>query len=170
MGAGEGLLADTGGRRDRRTGMSTQIDDLRAWTQLRMRQRGLSHAQLALRCGLDRSTITRFLRGERSPKLEVATRIMDALYDTSCVSPHDQMRGLLAGPERVEAALRSDPLLHPTHVEVLMRLYAERRAAPAIAPRDDRHRSAIAAPVTQIPDSAGTEVGQPTPHQGDSIQ
>jgi len=109
--------------------MSTRIDDLRTWTQLRMRQRGLSHAQLALRCNLDRSTITRFLRGERSPTMEVAIRMMDALYDTSCVSPYDQMRGLLAGPERVEAALRADPLLHPTHVDVLMRQYIERRAA-----------------------------------------
>lgn len=105
------------------------MDDLRAWTLLRMRQRSWSHAQLALRCGLDRSTITRFLRGERSPTFDVAIRIVDALYDATCVPPIEQMRGLLAGPERVEAALRSDPLLHSAHVDVLMRRYLERRAA-----------------------------------------
>lgn len=125
--AGRGLLADAGALRDRSTVMSTQIDDLRAWALLRMRQRGLSHAQLALRCEVDRSTITRFLRGDRRPTLAVATRIVDALYDTTCVPPIEQIRGLLAGPERVEAALRADPLLDPTHVDVLMSQYRERR-------------------------------------------
>lgn len=143
--------------------MSTQIDDLRAWTQLRVRQRGLSHAQLALRCGLDRSTITRFLRGERSPTLEVASRIMDALYDTSCVSPYDQMRGLLAGPERVEAALRSDPLLDPVHVDVLMRQYFQRRTAE-LPISDDRHQSEGEAP--SVPHLAS--IAQPISDSGDT--
>ena len=164
------MLADTGVRPDRKRGMSTQIDDLRAWALSRMRHRRFSHAQVAQRCGLDRSTITRFLRGDRSPSLDVALRIMDALYDQACTPPMERLRGLLAGPERVETALRIDPLLHPTHVDVLMRMYAERRAAPAISSRDERHRSAIEAPVMRITDNAGTEVGQPTPHQGDSIQ
>jgi len=107
--------------------MSTQIDDLRAWAVLRMRERRLSHAQVALSCDLDRSTITRFLRGDRSPSLEVALRIMNALYDQACTPPMERMRGLLAGPERVETALRIDPLLDPVHVDVLMRQYFERR-------------------------------------------
>lgn len=100
-----------------------------------MRQRRLSHAQLALRCGLDRSTITRFIRGERRPTFDVALRIVDALYDTSCVPVVEQMRGLLAGPERVAAALKADPLLHPTHVDLVMRQYLERRAASIAATR-----------------------------------
>ena len=108
--------------------MGTQIDDLRAWTQLRMRQRNLSHAQLALRCGLHRSTVTRFLGMERRPRFDVAMRIVDALYDPTCIPLVEEMRGLLSGPERVEAALRSDPLLHPIHVDALMRQYLGRRA------------------------------------------
>ena len=94
-----------------------------------MRQRNLSHGQLAQKCGLDRSTVTRFLGRERRPTLDVAMRIVDALYDTSCTPLVDQMRDLVAGPKRVEAALRSDPLLHATHVDVIMRQYLERRAA-----------------------------------------
>ncbi|MDQ3690884.1 MAG: helix-turn-helix domain-containing protein [Chloroflexota bacterium] len=109
--------------------MGTQTDDLRAWTQLRMRQRNLSHAQLALKCGLDRSTVTRFLGKDRRPRFDVAMRIVGALYDSTCIPLVDQMHDLLAGPERVEAALRSDPLLHPAHVDEIMRQYFERRAA-----------------------------------------
>ena len=94
-----------------------------------MRQRNMSHAQLALKCGLNRSTVTRFLGMERRPRFDVAIRIVDALYDQSCIPLVEQMRGLLSGPERVEAALRSDPLLHPIHIDALLRQYLERRAA-----------------------------------------
>jgi len=123
------LLVDTLADGSRTDSMGTQTDDLRTWTQLRMRQRNLSHAQLAQKCGLDRSTVTRFLGRERRPTFDVAMRIVNALYDTSCTPLVDQMRDLAAGPKRVEAALRSDPLLHPTHVDVIMRQYLERRAA-----------------------------------------
>jgi len=109
--------------------MGTQTDDLRVWTQLRMRQRNLSHAQLALKCGLNRSTVTRFLGMDRRPTFDVAMRIVDALYDTTCIPLVDQVRDLVAGPERVEAALRSDVLLNPTDVNAIMSQYLERRAA-----------------------------------------
>jgi len=143
--------------------MSTQIDDLRAWALLRMRQRRLSHAQVALSCDLDRSTITRFLRGDRSPSLEVALRIMDALYDQACTPPMERMRGLLAGPERVETALRIDPLLDPVHVDVLMRQYFERRTA-RLPISDDRHQSDHEAP--SVPHLAS--IAQQTSGSGDT--
>lgn len=109
--------------------MGTVIDDFRAWTELRMKQRRLSHAQLALKCGIDRSTVTRILRGTRRPTLDVAVRIVNALSDPTNVAAIDQIRHLATAPERVEAALRSDPLLDPMHVDALMRQYLERRAA-----------------------------------------
>ncbi len=128
--------------------MSTPTDDLRAWAMTRMRQRGLSHAQLALRCGVDRSTVTRFLSGDRRPTLDTAVRIMDVLYDTSCVPPEARLRGLVSGPGRVAAALRTDPLLAASHVEPLMRQYLDRRIASVgeQVGRDDRHRWAATTP------------------------
>lgn len=67
--------------------MDTPTDVFRAWMAARMLERRLSHAQLALRCGVDRSTITRLVRGERRPTLDVAVAIIIVLDDAYLPTP-----------------------------------------------------------------------------------
>lgn len=54
-------------------------DLLRAWLIERVRDRNLSHAQLALRSGVDRSTIGRVLSGSRKPSFDTAVQLIRAL-------------------------------------------------------------------------------------------
>lgn len=67
--------------------MDTPTDVFRAWMATRMLERRLSHAQLALRCGVDRSTITRLIRGERRPTLDLAVAIVTVLGNASVPVP-----------------------------------------------------------------------------------
>ena len=60
--------------------MNTLPSDLfQAWLARTIDERGLSHAQLALRSGMDRSTISRILAGERRPSLDTAIHLIEGL-------------------------------------------------------------------------------------------
>ena len=60
--------------------MNTLPSDLfQAWLIRTVDDRGLSHAQLALRSGMDRSTVSRILAGERKPSLDTAIHLIEAL-------------------------------------------------------------------------------------------
>ena len=60
--------------------MNTLPSDLfQAWLARAVDERGLSHAQLALRSGMDRSTVSRILAGERKPSLDTAIHLIEAL-------------------------------------------------------------------------------------------
>src|SRR5688500_15992069 len=60
--------------------MNTLPSDLfQAWLARAIDERGLSHAQLALRSGMDRSTVSRILAGERKPSLDTAIHLIEAL-------------------------------------------------------------------------------------------
>jgi len=63
-----------------------------------MLERRLSHAQLALRCGVDRSTITRLVRGERRPTLDVAVTIIIVLDDASLPTPLGEIMRVVGSP------------------------------------------------------------------------
>jgi len=80
--------------------MNTPTDVFRAWMAARMLERRLSHAQLALRCGVDRSTITRLVRGERRPTLDVAVAIITVL-DAACLpTPLVEIMRVVGSPAR----------------------------------------------------------------------
>lgn len=102
---------------------TTPSDQLRAWLQRHAVSRGLTHAQLALRSGLDRSTVSRFLHGDRSPTLDTAVRLMRSVDPDGL--PPDLARMLeVTDPEtRVERALRDDARLTESHIGDVMRLY-----------------------------------------------
>lgn len=53
------------------------------WMASAMRTRGLSRYRVAELAGVDRSTITRLLAGDRSPTLDTATRIVEAITKAS---------------------------------------------------------------------------------------
>lgn len=105
-------------------GMSiTPTDQLRAWLTTTLRARGLSHAQLALRSGLDRSTISRILAGGRSPTFDTAARLLQALnYDDMPPSLATVANSL--GPAvGIERALRADPELDEAQIWEVLRHY-----------------------------------------------
>lgn len=99
-----------------------------------MRQSRLSHAQLAHRSGVHRSTISRLLSGERQPSFEAATRLAGALGSNG--EPDSPWLLAMGHPSlepvaRVERALRADELLDDGHVRHLMRTYLGIRGTPS---------------------------------------
>lgn len=71
-------------------------DLFRIWLIERVRNRNLSHAQLALRSGVDRSTIGRILAGSRRPSFDTAVQLIRTL-DGSALP--DCLQGGVSPPE-----------------------------------------------------------------------
>jgi transcriptional regulator with XRE-family HTH domain len=103
------------------------------WLDAELRIRRLTQRGLAQRAGVNHSTITRLLQGDRVPSLATATRIADALgKGAGRESLADAGDPIPVG--RVRAALRADPVLGEVDVSAVMRLYLtvrNGRAQPA---------------------------------------
>jgi transcriptional regulator with XRE-family HTH domain len=117
------------------------------WLRLQLRARKLTQRQLAQKSGVDHSTISRLMRGNRTPSLRIATLLARGLG-----LPQDP--GWLDGQSfgrsdtpaaRVEYALRSDGLLTEAAVGRIMKVYLAARLRPP---------SGLAAPVPV--EAAGT--------------
>src|SRR5664280_2432269 len=102
------------------------------WLRLQLRARKLTQRQLAQKSGVDHSTISRLMRGNRTPSLRTATLLARGLG-----FPQD--RGWLDGQSfgrsdspaaRVEYALRSDGLLTEAAVGRIMEIYLAARLRP----------------------------------------
>ena len=88
----------------------------------------MSQRQLALQSGVDHSTISRLIKGDRMPSLGTATKLARGLREI-----HDESQGptyfaglasrQLMPTSRVEYALRGDELLTETDVRELMQAY-----------------------------------------------
>jgi transcriptional regulator with XRE-family HTH domain len=98
------------------------------WLRMEMAARRISQRQLAQRCGVDHSTISRLLLGQRLPTLETAMKLARVLPELRLGpdgSPY--ARGLSTGvpspTARIEYALRSDDRLHESQVRELMEHY-----------------------------------------------
>jgi transcriptional regulator with XRE-family HTH domain len=96
----------------------------RHWLELEMKSRGLSSRQLAASSGVDHSTISRLLYGDRSPSLETATRLARAIEapgSPGIIPPVlDERPGATSGLGRVEETLRADPALSHAQVRRIM--------------------------------------------------
>jgi transcriptional regulator with XRE-family HTH domain len=94
------------------------------WLGGQLRTRRLSQRQLAERSGVSHSTISRILNGTRTPSLGTAARLAKALgHDSVLFAP-------LPAPDainRVERALRHDPMMLPTDIGRVMDLYLSLR-------------------------------------------
>lgn len=62
------------------------------WVGSRMRSRGLSQRGLAAASGLDHSTVSRILRGQRDPSLETARALFAALREPDPEAPRPRRR------------------------------------------------------------------------------
>lgn len=102
------------------------------WLRRQMRERRMSQRQLAHRSGVDHSTISRLVSGERVPSLATATRLVRALGRVN--GDGDAFAYFAHLPEetvfpttRVEMALRGDDEINDDDVRSLMSAYLDAR-------------------------------------------
>ena len=100
------------------------------WLRRQLRERRMSQRQLAHLSGVNHSTISRLLAGDRIPSLETATKLAQALRvpNEDIAAELGFVTGRPAMPmQRVEAALRGDEGLDEADVRELMEAYIARR-------------------------------------------
>ena len=98
------------------------------WLRTQLKVKKMSQRQLALQSGVDHSTISRLIRGDRMPSLGTATKLARGLREIHDDAEPPQYLGLVSTTTtnptaRVEYALRSDDLLIETDVRQVMEFY-----------------------------------------------
>src|SRR5207302_10932921 len=86
------------------------------WLRAQLRAKKMSQRQLAQQSGVDHSTISRLVRGDRMPSLGTATKLARGLRELGENDDGPQYLGLMGGgvqnpTARVEYALRADEAL-----------------------------------------------------------
>jgi len=114
-----------------------------SWLRSQLKEKKMSQRQLALQSGVDHSTISRLIKGDRMPSLGTATKLARGLREI-----HEEAEGpayfasltarQLLPTARVEYALRGDDALNEGDVRDLMQAY--------IAVRNRRNRDNGPAP------------------------
>ncbi|MDQ6793761.1 MAG: helix-turn-helix domain-containing protein [Chloroflexota bacterium] len=104
----------------------------RDWLTLQLRARRMSLRQLAHRSGVNVSTVSRIVRGERRPTLHTAVRLARVVRDTADESSATRFFGSLTADSldpirEVERALRADDQLDDGDVRRVMQAYLEAR-------------------------------------------
>ncbi len=130
------------------------------WLRAQLKAKKMSQRQLAQQSGVDHSTISRLIRGDRMPSLGTATKLARGLRELRDDADAPAYLGLVSSATtnptaRVEYALRSDELLSEPQVRQVMEYYLAvrmRRFGRAFQP--DR------------PDRAGDTNGSPRPLNG----
>ncbi len=98
------------------------------WLRAQLKAKKMSQRQLALQSGVDHSTISRLIRGDRMPSLGTATKLargLRELRDDSEIPAYlGQVSSGSSNPTaRVEYALRADELLSDAQVRQIMEYY-----------------------------------------------
>ena len=98
------------------------------WLRAQLKAKKMSQRQLAQQSGVDHSTISRLIRGDRMPSLGTATKLARGLRELRDDADTPQYLGLVtsapANPTaRVEYALRADELLSEPQVRQIMEYY-----------------------------------------------
>lgn len=119
------------------------------WLRIRLKARKMSQRQLARRSGINHSTISRLVRGERSPTLATATKLANVFgADGGAGAPtHGMAQDNATSPAaRVERALRADSVLGQAEVREVMRLYLSlRKGGEGLSPLQATRLSATSA-------------------------
>jgi len=153
------------------------------WLRAQLKAKKMSQRQLAQQSGVDHSTISRLIRGDRMPSLGTATKLARGLRELRDDADTPQYLGIVAAgaanpTARVEYALRADELLSEAQVRQIMEYYLAvrlRRLGRAFQPAEptgdrgnDRSmgRGATSSPVTATPTAplprvTGIETGRP---------
>lgn len=109
------------------------------WLRAQLKAKKMSQRQLAQQSGVDHSTISRLVRGDRMPSLGTATKLARGLRELGENDDGPQYLGLIGGgvqnpTARVEYALRADESLSEAQVRQVMEYYLAvrmRRVGPA---------------------------------------
>jgi len=98
------------------------------WLPAQLKAKKMSQRQLAQQSGVDHSTISRLIRGDRMPSLGTATKLARGLREIRDDSDTSAALGVVSvGPQnptaRVEYALRADEALSEPQVRQVMEYY-----------------------------------------------
>jgi transcriptional regulator with XRE-family HTH domain len=99
-----------------------------AWLRSQLKEKKMSQRQLALQSGVDHSTISRLIKGDRMPSLGTATRLARGLREITDENEGPAYFASLNARQvmpttRVEYALRGDDVLTEGDVRELMQSY-----------------------------------------------
>ncbi len=118
----------------RRERMTTQHGRaFNEWLRAQLKAKKMSQRQLAQQSGVDHSTISRLIRGDRMPSLGTAAKLARGLRAIHDEADAPAYLGMLIGgttnpTARVEYALRADDLLTEAQVRQIMEYYLAVRA------------------------------------------
>jgi transcriptional regulator with XRE-family HTH domain len=98
------------------------------WLRAQLKAKKMSQRQLAQQSGVDHSTISRLIRGDRMPSLGTATKLARGLREIRDDAEAPQYLGAVASGSanptaRVEYALRADDVLSEPQVRQVMEYY-----------------------------------------------
>lgn len=142
------------------------------WLRAQLKAKKMSQRQLAQQSGVDHSTISRLIRGDRMPSLGTATKLARGLRELREDADTPQYLGLVSAgamnpTARVEYALRADEALSEPQVRQIMEYYLAvrmrrfgRAFQPSETPERASERQPFRGPMGASPVGAG--VGAPT--------
>jgi transcriptional regulator with XRE-family HTH domain len=98
------------------------------WLRTQLKAKKMSQRQLAQQSGVDHSTISRLIRGDRMPSLGTATKLARGLRELREDADTTQYLGVVGSANtnptaRVEYSLRADDLLTEAQVRQIMEYY-----------------------------------------------
>jgi transcriptional regulator with XRE-family HTH domain len=104
-----------------------------SWLRGQLKEKQMSQRQLALQSGVDHSTISRLIKGDRMPSLGTATKLARGLREIREQSDGPSYFASLSARQllptaRVEYALRGDDVLTEGDVRDLMQTYVALRS------------------------------------------
>ena len=144
------------------------------WLRAQLKAKKMSQRQLAQQSGVDHSTISRLIRGDRMPSLGTATKLARGLRELRDDADTPQYLGLVAAgatnpTARVEYALRADEALSEPQVRQIMEYYLAVRVR-----RFARTYSSVGAADSGIgsngsTSSAGSVYGRSAPMNGGGV-
>ena len=125
------------------------------WLRAQLKAKKMSQRQLAQQSGVDHSTISRLIRGDRMPSLGTATKLARGLRELREDADTPQYLGLVSNGSmnptaRVEYALRADEALSEPQVRQIMEYYLAvrmRRFGRAMQPTESNDRGADRPPM-----------------------
>jgi transcriptional regulator with XRE-family HTH domain len=131
------------------------------WLRAQLKAKKMSQRQLAQQSGVDHSTISRLIRGDRMPSLGTATKLARGLRELREDADTAQYLGLVAAgavnpTARVEYALRADDMLSEPQVRQIMEYYLAvrmRRFGRAFQPAEQSTQATPRPPDRNVPRS-----------------
>jgi transcriptional regulator with XRE-family HTH domain len=137
------------------------------WLRAQLKAKKMSQRQLAQQSGVDHSTISRLIRGDRMPSLGTATKLARGLRELREDADTAQYLGVVSAgamnpTARVEYALRADEMLSEPQVRQIMEYYLAvrmRRFGRAFQPSENTTNRPPDRPLRSQPAAATVVAG-----------